>query len=37
VVECQGAARAAAIAESLLDFHVRAVEVRMIHNSNGMD
>ena len=36
VVECRDAARAAAIASTLLDFHVTAVEVRMIHDSNGM-
>ena len=36
VVECQDLARATAIAATLLDFHVTAVEVRMIHNSNGM-
>jgi hypothetical protein len=36
VVECASADRAIAIAAGLLDFHVRAVEVRGIHNSNGM-
>jgi hypothetical protein len=37
VVDCEDQARAAAIAARLLDFHVTAVEVRRIHDSNGMD
>lgn len=37
VMECEDRIRATEIAARLLDFHVTAVEVRMIHNSNGMD
>ena len=33
VVECEDQARAVAIGEQLLDFHVSAVEVRRIHDS----
>lgn len=36
VVECEDSARAVAIGGELLDFHVTAVEVRAIHDSNGM-
>jgi hypothetical protein len=36
VVDCEDQARAAAIGGRLLDFHVTAVEVRRIHDSNGM-
>jgi len=37
VIDCESAARAASIAERILDFHVTAVEVREIHDCFGMD
>lgn len=36
LVECADQARASAIADKLLDFHVTAVEVRYIHDSTGL-
>jgi hypothetical protein len=36
VIDCASPERAQAIAGSVLDFHVTAVEVRLIHDSFGM-
>jgi hypothetical protein len=37
VIDCENAERALSIAESVMDFHVTAVEIREVHDSLGMD
>ncbi len=37
LLECPDRDRAVAIASSVLDSHVTAVEVRQVHNSTGLD